>query len=100
MSDNDNTRIERHSSRFMSSSLRPNCLQHILEWPEHNCVQIMCNTLSTYHVQHVVCHVVRRDSSVIKSDKVLSCIYYSFVLLAEPFGNEGGEETRVWGQNP
>ena len=24
------------------------------KWPEHNCVQIMCNTLRAYHMHHVV----------------------------------------------
>ena len=32
--------------------------------------EIMCNTSSTYHVQHAVCHLVRRDSSAIKFDRV------------------------------
>ena len=30
----------------------------------------MCSTLRAYHVQHVVCHAVRRDSSAIKFDRV------------------------------
>ena len=33
-------------------------------------MQIPCSTQSAYHVQHVVCHVVRRDSSAIKFDGV------------------------------
>ena len=40
-----------------------------LKWSERNYVQIMHNTPSTRHVQHV-CHVVRRDSSAIMFDKV------------------------------
>ena len=27
---------------------------HTLKWPGHNCVQIMCNTASACHVQHVL----------------------------------------------
>ena len=33
-------------------------------------MQITCNTSSAHHVQHVVCHVVRRGSSAIKFDRV------------------------------
>ena len=33
------------------------------QWPERHRVQITCNTSGADHVQHVVCHVVRRDSS-------------------------------------
>ena len=47
-----------------------NCLQHVHSLPRRNRVQITCNTLSAYHVQHIVCHVVRRDSSAIKFDRV------------------------------
>ena len=48
---------------FTISSLR--CEQspkRTLKWPGPNRVQITCNTSSAYHVQHVVCHVTRRDS--------------------------------------
>ena len=31
---------------------------HALKWLGCNCVQIMCNTSSAYHMQRVVCHVV------------------------------------------
>ena len=33
-------------------------------------VQMTCNLLSAYHVQHVVCHLVGRDGFAIKSDRV------------------------------
>ena len=46
-----------------------------LKWPGRKYVQITCNTQSAHHVQHVVCHLVRRDSS--------ARISFSFVLLAE-----------------
>ena len=41
-----------------------------LKRPERNSVQITCNTASAYHVQHIVCHVVRRDSSAINLERV------------------------------
>ena len=52
---NDNDRIQRCNLRFFTlSSLRrklsPICT---LKWPWRNCMQITCNTLSAYHVQHV-----------------------------------------------
>ena len=56
---------------FKISSLRrelsPTCT---LKWPRRYRVQITCNTLSTYHVQRVMCHIVRRDSSAIKFYRV------------------------------
>ena len=55
-----NNQIERHDSRFsIVSSLRrelsPNA--HLCG-PGCDCVQIMCNTYSVHHVQHVMCHLV------------------------------------------
>ena len=34
----------------------------MLRWPGRNRVQITCNISSAYHVQHVVCHLVRSGS--------------------------------------
>ena len=97
---NDHT--ESRSSRFLQFPYcAENCLQH-----EHssglgcNCVQITCNTSSTYHVQLAVCHVVRRDSSATKFDRLEIAFYFGFILLAEPSTDEGGEETGVPGENP
>ena len=33
-------------------------------------MQIASNALGVYHVQHVLCHVVRRDSSAAEFDRV------------------------------
>ena len=44
-------------------------------------MQIRCNISGAHHVQHVLCHVVRRDRSAIKFDRVFR-IYLSFILLA------------------
>ena len=44
-------------------------------------------------MQHTVCHVVWRDSSAIKFDYSLDRISFSFIILAEPLTDEGGEET-------
>ena len=72
-----------------------------LKWPGRNRVQITCNTLSAYHVQ-VSCYVP------LGTKGQLSCkfwqswnrIYLSFILLAEPLTDEGGEETGEPGENP
>ena len=49
-------------------------------------------------MQHVVCHVVQRDSSAVKFDRfeiafILAAIYWPNLLT-----DEGGEETRVPGE--
>ena len=53
---NNKNRIKRHNSRFITiSSLR--CEPSptgTLKWPGCNGVQITCNTISTYHAQHVM----------------------------------------------
>ena len=71
---NNNNRIERRKSRFFWYSLltasQTDSNTHTLKRPGHNCVQIMCITLSTHHVQHAMCHAVRRDSSATKFDRV------------------------------
>ena len=41
-----------------------------LEFPGRNRVQITWNTSSAYHMQRVVCLLVRRDISAIKFDRV------------------------------
>ena len=52
----NNNRIQRCNSRFLTiSSLRHEpSPAHMLKWTRCNCVQIMCNTSSTHHVQHVM----------------------------------------------
>ena len=41
-----------------------------LKWPRRNRVQITCNTHCSHHVQHVVCHLERRDSAATKVGRV------------------------------
>ena len=58
---NNNNHTKRRNSRFFTiSSLRrelsPTCK---LLWPRRNCVQSRCSTQSAYHVQYIMCHVVR-----------------------------------------
>ena len=71
-----NNRTQRRHSRFftISSQRRKLSPTRMLKWPKRNRVQIMQNTSSAYHAQvtcmHVACHLVRRDSSAIKFDRV------------------------------
>ena len=62
-------------------------------------VQIMCNRSSACHVQHV-CHVVRRDSSATKFDRVEIASILALFYWLKPLTAEGGEETGVPGENP
>ena len=41
-----------------------------LKRPGRNRVHFTCNTSSAYHVQPALCHLVRRDSSALKFDRV------------------------------
>ena len=61
------------------------------------------------HVQHIerlsrsacrdTCHVVTKDSSAIKFDRVETAFILAFILLPELLTEEGGEETEVPGEN-
>ena len=41
-----------------------------LKRPGRNRARITCHTSSAYHVQRVVCHLVRKNSSAVKFDRV------------------------------
>ena len=67
---NDN-RTERLNSKSLQSSLRRELSPtRTLKWPGRSDVRITCHISSAYHVQYVVCHMVRRDSSASKFDRV------------------------------
>ena len=62
---------------------------HTLKGPGRNRVQITCSTQSACHVQHAVCHLVGRDSSAIKFDRVgiafiLALFYWLKALTDDP----------------
>ena len=63
-------------------------------------MQITCNTLSAFHVQHVACHVVRRDSSAIKLDRVDIAFILDLFYWLRPLTDEGGKETGEPRENP
>ena len=91
--------IQRRSLRFFTiSSLRRELSPtRTLKWPRHNPVQITYNnTSSAYHVQHV-CHLVRRDGSAIKFDRVeiafiLALLYWLKPLTDEWCTSRGGKK--------
>ena len=60
-------------------------------------MQTMCNTSSVIYAQRrVTCHVVRRDSSAVKFNRV----EMAFILLAGPLTDEDGKKTGVPGETP
>ena len=60
---------------LQSPDCAANCLHH---------ARVVRAQLCANHIQHVVlCHLVRRDSSAIKFDRVWNRIYFSFMSLAE-----------------
>ena len=73
---------------------------HTLKWPGRNRVQITCKTSSARYVQHVVCHVVRRDSSAIKFDRVEIAFILALFYWLKPLTDEGGEESGMPRENP
>ena len=56
-------------------------------------MQTMCNTSGTYHVQHLLCHAVRRHNSGIKFGRVE--IPFTLLNRLKRLTDEKGEETEV-----
>ena len=79
---------------FTISSLRRDLsLTRTLKWPRRNRVKITRNTSRAYHVQHVVCHVVRRDSSAIKFDRIEIAFILALLYGLKPLTDEGLKKT-------
>ena len=70
-------------------------MQHVRSSDGHNRMQIMCTWLSACHVQHVL-RAARNEGTA----QSLNRIYLSFILLAKPLTDEGGEESGVHEENP
>ena len=62
-------------------------------------MQITCSSSRAYHVQHVMCHAARRDSLVIKFDRVEIASILALFYWLKPLADERGEETGVPGEN-
>ena len=65
----------------------------------------MCKSHATHQALitckcHVTCHLVRRDSSAIKFDRVEIAFIWALFYWLNHETDEGGEETRVPGENP
>ena len=63
-------------------------------------MQILCNTLGAYYVQHSTGHMVQRNSSAVKFDRVEIVVVLALFHWLKPLRDEGGEETGVPGENP
>ena len=79
-----------------------NCLQHI---HSSGPGAIVCKSCATHWVLitcNMSCYVPcgTKGQLSYKVWQSVNCIYFSCILLAEPFTNEGGEETGVPGENP
>ena len=88
------TSIQRRSSRFFlkqSPRCAANCLQHVRSWPRRNHVQITCIKSRAYHVQCVVRHVVRRDSSAIEFGRNEIAFILALLYSLKPLADEEGK---------
>ena len=74
----------------MSSLRRELSPTRTLKW------QITCNTSIAYHVQHAVCHVVRRDSLAIKFGRVETAFILALFSLAETINDKGIHEMNTF----
>ena len=80
---------------FTISSLRRELSPtRTFKWQGLNRVQITCNTSRAYHVQHVVCHVIRQDSSAIECNRdVISTSFYSMAKTINQVRRKGNRNT-------
>ena len=63
-------------------------------------MQITGNTSGAYHVQYVVCHVVRKDNSALNFDRVGITFILPLFHWPKSVTDEGGEETGVPREKP
>ena len=79
---------------FQPSYREANSLQHVRSsGPVRNRVQVTCNTSSAFHVQPAVCHLVRRDSSAIKFDRVGIAFILALLYWLEPLTDVAADNT-------
>ena len=79
-----------------------NCLQHVRSSGPG---AIECKSCATHRALitckcHVTCHLVRRDSSAIKSDRIEITFIWALFYCLNHYTDERGEETGVPGENP
>ena len=96
-SNNNSNRIEKRSSRFFYNLLTaPQTISNmytLVAWAQSHRAMITCN---------ILCHMPDGMKGQLSCQiwQSWNCIYFSFILLAEPLNDEGGEETGVPGGNP
>ena len=71
-----------------------------LKWSGRYRVQITCDTSSAYHVQHVACYLVRRDSSVVKVDKFKMAFILALFYWVKTVTDGEREKTGVGAEKP
>ena len=93
INESNSNRIQRRNSRLftISSLFHELSPTHSLKWPRRYCVQIACTASSTHYLQHAVLRATwYKGTAQLLSLTEFNCIYFSFILLAEPLTDEGG----------
>ena len=100
---NNNNRIYRRNLRcFTISSLRRKpSPTRTLKWPGQHPMQIKCNTLSAYHMQHVVIRATWYEGTaqLLSLTELKSHLFELYLNWLKPLTDEGGEETGVPEEN-
>ena len=85
---NNNNRkneTQRRNYRFFFYNLTaPLSSTRTLKRQGRNSVKVRCNISSAYHMQHAVCHVVRRDSAAVKSDRIETAFFSALLYCLKP----------------
>ena len=101
---NTNSRIQRRCSRFFYNLLTaPRTVSNTYAQVAPGA--IVCKSRATHRALitckcHVTGHLVRRDSSVIKFDRVEIAFIWALFYWLNHLTDEGGEETGVPAENP
>ena len=77
-----------------------NCLHHVRSSGRGAIVCKSRATQTAHHVQHVVCHLVRRVSSANKVGRVQITFILALLYCLKRLTDKGGEEAGVPGENP
>ena len=86
---------------LQSSHCAANCFHHVRSSGQD---AIVCESRAAHrgahHMQHVVCHVVRRDRSATTFGRAEIAFSLALFYWLKRLTDEGGEETGVPGENP
>ena len=99
--DDDDNRIERRNSRFFYNLLTaPRTVSNTCAQVAR--VQTTCNTSCAYLVQHVMLRATRYEETaqLLSWTQFKIAFIFSFILLAEPLTDEGGEGNQSTRRKP